>query len=738
MSASFVAGSYGTGLVLGHAGVAHTHGLTIVDGDLILLINGAGTSNVGSGGETITAFACSGFSVTSPSTFDQQGGGNDRVSEVLWKVASSEGSSYTITRTGDTVSRNQSDACIQIRGQDTSSPFDVAPVITQGTNSANPNAPDITTVTDDCLLVTYLLISYGDTESQSGDALVAPSGWTMVGSPTPFDGNSTTSPRGIALAVAYKTAGAAGVQSGAAWQNTGLDGTQEYQVGTLAIRPAPAPVTGNRPTPTPSGRWSTGRRFRVSRATAPAPNPPGEVTPGPVISNVVVSSITETSAIVSWDLDQVGTGIVDYGTTTSYGSSTTPETGYDYNHHSQTISGLSAGVTYHFQVRSSAPESAPVESTSSDYSFATPGGDESYTEYTYPGTGSIQSFLDSVPSGTIDNHSRVIFPTDGDYSITSRLTINGKSWIDIYGCDPSVVAANGAYSGATARCKITNTDDGTAGLATSVFSIANDSACHHIGIYGFELVGAHSAAGTSGAYVSGREYGMGVNVYAKSGTDYIRIAYNHMRNLYGHGVYVRCNGGETAPNEVDIDHNRIRLTGVMGVAVATGTNVRIDDNLIEDIGLYPVDFEDGVTGQVLTNIYVRRNAITRWTWNNAISSPNYQGRWAITNDSSLGTVQSGFTIQDNVLSGGRQNGTGSPYGQLIDLRGTDSRSSFLIDGNTCDISFDGAQMRFDSVAGITITDNVFTPAGGGSTDTIAQLVSCTGTSVSGNTPSGTS
>ncbi len=236
MAVSHLATVYGTGLVLGNDGVVVTHGLTITNGDLLVAFCGAGTANVGAGGETITGFAASGWTAV-PSSFDAQAGGNDRAMEWLYKVASGEGPTWTFTRTNDTVSRNQVVGVMQLSGQH-ATPLDTTIAISQGTNSATPNAPDITTTTDACLLITGSLISYGDTESQSGDSAGAPSGWTLAGSPSPFDGNSTTTPRGILLAMAYKTAGAAGVQSGAAWTHSGLDGTQEYEVATLAIRAA--------------------------------------------------------------------------------------------------------------------------------------------------------------------------------------------------------------------------------------------------------------------------------------------------------------------------------------------------------------------------------------------------------------------------------------------------------------------------------------------------------------------
>ena len=89
-------------------------------------------------------------------------------------------------------------------------------------------------------------------------------------------------------------------------------------------------------------------------------------TPNPVISAVTVSSITGTSAVITWTTDQASTSLVNYGTTTSYGSSSTLNTTL-VSSHSVALSGLTPGTTYDFQVISA--NSASVSSTSANYTF---------------------------------------------------------------------------------------------------------------------------------------------------------------------------------------------------------------------------------------------------------------------------------------------------------------------------------------------------------------------------------
>ena len=89
----------------------------------------------------------------------------------------------------------------------------------------------------------------------------------------------------------------------------------------------------------------------------------------PAISAVAASGITSSGATITWTTNQASTSQVQYGTTTSYGSTTTLDTSL-VTSHSQTLSGLAAGTLYHYRVIST---NANGTSTSSDYTFTTLG-----------------------------------------------------------------------------------------------------------------------------------------------------------------------------------------------------------------------------------------------------------------------------------------------------------------------------------------------------------------------------
>ncbi len=88
----------------------------------------------------------------------------------------------------------------------------------------------------------------------------------------------------------------------------------------------------------------------------------------PIISNVTASSISDTSATISWSTDEVSSSQVEFGTGTSYGSSTTIDNTL-VTSHTVTLSGLSSWTTYHFRVKSQ--DGSGNLTVSSDFAFTT-------------------------------------------------------------------------------------------------------------------------------------------------------------------------------------------------------------------------------------------------------------------------------------------------------------------------------------------------------------------------------
>ncbi len=103
----------------------------------------------------------------------------------------------------------------------------------------------------------------------------------------------------------------------------------------------------------------------VANLSATSPNATFQTTgsaPGPVISKVAASSITSSTALITWTTDQASTSVVNYGTSTT--SNPTLVTS-----HSVMLTGLTPNTTYTFSVTSA--NASSVSTTSSNYSFTT-------------------------------------------------------------------------------------------------------------------------------------------------------------------------------------------------------------------------------------------------------------------------------------------------------------------------------------------------------------------------------
>jgi outer membrane lipoprotein-sorting protein len=111
-----------------------------------------------------------------------------------------------------------------------------------------------------------------------------------------------------------------------------------------------------------------------------------------MLSGISTQSITETSAVITWTTNQPATSQVEYGLTTSYGSTTTLDEDL-VTSHSVSLSDLDAGTTYHYRVKSK--YASENERTSGDHTFVTasPGA------HTLPGTYSFRLHF-SYTSGT--------------------------------------------------------------------------------------------------------------------------------------------------------------------------------------------------------------------------------------------------------------------------------------------------------------------------------------------------
>jgi lysophospholipase L1-like esterase len=93
--------------------------------------------------------------------------------------------------------------------------------------------------------------------------------------------------------------------------------------------------------------------------------------PAPVISGISVSNLTSTTATILWSTDQPSSSQVNYGITQSYGLSSAPN-GTLVTSHSVTITNLTPGTTYNFDVVSQ--NAGGATGTSANQTFSVPSG----------------------------------------------------------------------------------------------------------------------------------------------------------------------------------------------------------------------------------------------------------------------------------------------------------------------------------------------------------------------------
>ena len=143
---------------------------------------------------------------------------------------------------------------------------------------------------------------------------------------------------------------------------------------------------------------------------------PPDTTP-PVISNVQSSNITAANALITWTTDEASNSTVEYGLTTSYGSTTSNAT--NVTSHSITLSSLGANTLYHYRVKST--DAAGNTAISVDHSFQTGGS----TAYAPAATTILQG---SLSSGSFSN----LAGNDASYYVVNSTTSGSTRFTDWY------------------------------------------------------------------------------------------------------------------------------------------------------------------------------------------------------------------------------------------------------------------------------------------------------------------
>lgn len=359
-----------------------------------------------------------------------------------------------------------------------------------------------------------------------------------------------------------------------------------------------------------SGRWHA----------PPAPDAFG------FVSTPTIIELAQTTCEITWRMNEVCTGRIEYGPTGSYGSATTEQSiGGGYSRHVQTISGLSANTLYHFRTKSTNATGTTVYSDDATFTTAAassetvgPGATPALpaTYVTVPGSiatdgsdvsAAMQTFINSVPDG-----STIVFNetpgTPKTYTFAGATTAAGILLSN---------RSNLTLWGYGTRLHSTRTDGNIAG---SCICIRRGS--QGITILGFELSGVNTPSNLLqlSSYLAG-ESSMGVAIYAAQRVTVRDCTIHHVN---GDGIYVSGNyttegdtdGGKgwTTVGPWDFSHNYIHHTGRQGITYNWGS-LTADWNLLEDIGAWPFDAEDGANiNRTMPEVRIRHNVMRRWNW----------------------------------------------------------------------------------------------------------------------------
>ncbi len=195
----------------------------------------------------------------------------------------------------------------------------------------------------------------------------------------------------------------------------------------------------------------------------------------PVISAVTASAITSTSATITWTTDQASTSQVNYGTSTSYGSASALNSAL-VTSHSVTLTGLTAGTAYDFDVVSAT--SGGLSSASSNATFSTSAKAPAISAISATGitasSVTITWTTDQASTSLVNYGTTASYGSTSAYSstlVTSHsVTITGLAAGTTYNFD--VLSANSAGVLATSANTTFATSAASGGTAPTVSYVA--------------------------------------------------------------------------------------------------------------------------------------------------------------------------------------------------------------------------------------------------------------------------
>jgi hypothetical protein len=285
----------------------------------------------------------------------------------------------------------------------------------------------------------------------------------------------------------------------------------------------------------------------------------------------------------------------------------------------------------------------------------------------------LQSFINDVPDG-----STIVFKAGGTYRLDQALVISGRRNLTLEG------------NGSRLDLK------GLTGNFDSIGIQVRDGAVGTT-IRGFTMVGNDSDAGTSAACCT-REAQHGVAVLSANDT---LIEDMDIRRVWGDCVYVSASATGGWADGVTFRDSTCTLTGRHGVGIIAGRDIRIEDNVFDQIGYMIVDIEPNKSTNGAANVLVADNTIGTYGL-----TTKYVAAVLSAGGPDTGAPVTDVTVTRNTVAGNRSGWDGAVLGLNIRSKGDRGpRSGFVITDNVAQMTAKGPLMTFTETTGVTITGN---------------------------------
>src|SRR5713226_1010105 len=294
-------------------------------------------------------------------------------------------------------------------------------------------------------------------------------------------------------------------------------------------------------------------------------NPPSTL----VITNVQTGSVTTASSQVLWATNVAANSSIDYGTTLAYGNSTPVDSGM-VTSHQVTLSGLTAGTTYYYQVNStdSKGHNGHVGNTFKTAGFSlsgtiTPATGGSGATVMLSGAANASTTANSLGAYTftgLASGSYTIAPSNKGYTFIPVSQNATVSTVNVTAVNFSANAAPGAPTITTAPVNQTVTTGQTATFTVVAGGTAPLS-------YQWQKNGGNIAGATSASYTTP------VTTTADSGSTFRAVVTNTAGTATSAAATLTVNAAAVAPTITTAPLNQTVTAGQTAsfTVVAAGT-----------------------------------------------------------------------------------------------------------------------------------------------------------------------